>query len=310
MKVKLGLFAIALGCAVSTSIANEAEHTDAVNMQELVKAATDVLLTQERNTMERERSELDQQYATLKEKQELLAQKKAELAAESSTLEDEITTLQSQLERVESAREELNSNISTLVAEASTEGMKAQQEASVAVSEIMTKMKTVNPDLSQEKLTTLESAISNALLEEATGVAYRKDDASSDTSKVAKKEPAVKIVKATARERNESIALQANIKDAVSHYADAEDVAVKDAPESKKVVTAAAPEKGDSYVQQLSTEAGNFTTVVVKAGDNLSKIAENIFGSKDKAFAIFEDNKHILTNPDIVPVGEILRIFK
>lgn len=46
----------------------------------------------------------------------------------------------------------------------------------------------------------------------------------------------------------------------------------------------------------------------VKAGDTLSKIAKGHFGDAKRYMEIFNFNKDILTNPDLIKVGQKLKI--
>lgn len=46
----------------------------------------------------------------------------------------------------------------------------------------------------------------------------------------------------------------------------------------------------------------------VQSGDTLSKIAKNLLGAPNKYTAIFEANKDVLTNPDVIKVGQELKI--
>jgi len=46
----------------------------------------------------------------------------------------------------------------------------------------------------------------------------------------------------------------------------------------------------------------------VKAGDTLSKIAKGHFGDAKRYMEIFNINKDILTNPDLIKVGQKLKI--
>ncbi len=48
----------------------------------------------------------------------------------------------------------------------------------------------------------------------------------------------------------------------------------------------------------------------VKSGDTLSKIAREFYGSANKYPAIFEANKPMLSNPDRIYPGQVLRIPK
>ena len=48
----------------------------------------------------------------------------------------------------------------------------------------------------------------------------------------------------------------------------------------------------------------------VKSGDSLSKIAKEFYGDPMKYKEIFEINTDILTNPDLIKVGQVLKMPK
>jgi len=49
-------------------------------------------------------------------------------------------------------------------------------------------------------------------------------------------------------------------------------------------------------------------TYTVVAGDNLSKIAKNFYGDANKWKKIFEANRDIIKNPDLIKPGQTLKI--
>lgn len=49
-------------------------------------------------------------------------------------------------------------------------------------------------------------------------------------------------------------------------------------------------------------------TYTVAAGDNLSKIAKKLYGDANKWKRIFEANREILKNPDLIRPGQVLKI--
>jgi len=59
-----------------------------------------------------------------------------------------------------------------------------------------------------------------------------------------------------------------------------------------------------------STEQPSSQFYTVKPGDTLSKIAREVYGSASKYPVIFEANKPMLTNPDRIYPGQVLRIPK
>jgi nucleoid-associated protein YgaU len=58
----------------------------------------------------------------------------------------------------------------------------------------------------------------------------------------------------------------------------------------------------------LQKQAVNIQTYKVKAGDTLSKISKQFYGSPNDYMKIFEANKDQLTDPDKIQVGQELKI--
>ena len=88
---------------------------------------------------------------------------------------------------------------------------------------------------------------------------------------------------------------------------------VKNQEDREKVVLALGNiegvEKVDDFlfVENPQPE-GQFHTVV--SGDTLGKIAKTYYGNAMKYMAIFEANKPMLKNPDLIYPGQVLRIPK
>ena len=59
---------------------------------------------------------------------------------------------------------------------------------------------------------------------------------------------------------------------------------------------------------KASTPAKQPKLYTVKKGDNLSKIAQEVYGKASKYPVIFEANKPMLTHPDKIYPGQSLRI--
>lgn len=99
--------------------------------------------------------------------------------------------------------------------------------------------------------------------------------------------------------------------DAVKLWGEAADLATKE-----KVVLVAGNTKGVASVEDNLTVAevevieekdlAQFHTVV--SGDTLGKIAKNFYGNAMKYPVIFEANKPMLTHPDKIYPGQVLRI--
>jgi nucleoid-associated protein YgaU len=49
-------------------------------------------------------------------------------------------------------------------------------------------------------------------------------------------------------------------------------------------------------------------TYTVKSGDSLSKIAQQHYGDGKKWRAIFEANRDLISNPDLIHPGQVLKI--
>lgn len=81
--------------------------------------------------------------------------------------------------------------------------------------------------------------------------------------------------------------------------------------------TAAAPAKADfsnvkSGVQSTAPTApaaqGTLQTYTVAKGDTLSKIAKKFYGKSSQWRMIFEANRDQISNPDLIQIGQVLKI--
>lgn len=54
-----------------------------------------------------------------------------------------------------------------------------------------------------------------------------------------------------------------------------------------------------------STQSETYT---VKSGDSLSKIAQQLYGDGKQWRRIFEANRDLITNPDLIHPGQVLKI--
>lgn len=73
---------------------------------------------------------------------------------------------------------------------------------------------------------------------------------------------------------------------------------------------AAGPATAEAAPEPDSTEMPTSQFYTVKSGDTLSKIAREFYGSAGKYPVIFEANKPMLTDPDRIYPGQVLRIPK
>lgn len=79
-------------------------------------------------------------------------------------------------------------------------------------------------------------------------------------------------------------------------------------PEMKeKIILAAGNIKGVASVE-ADADAAEPVFYTVKKGDNLSAIAQHTLGKASAYHAIFEANKPMLTDPDKIYPGQVLRI--
>lgn len=60
----------------------------------------------------------------------------------------------------------------------------------------------------------------------------------------------------------------------------------------------------------IKQDAPESTMYTVKSGDSLSKIAQEVYGSANEYNKIFEANQPMLTSPDKIYPGQVLRIPK
>lgn len=75
------------------------------------------------------------------------------------------------------------------------------------------------------------------------------------------------------------------------------------APQDEPQAEAAAPPESPA---DAAPEAGE--TYTVQSGDSLWKIAEAHYGNGSKYQAIFEANRDILDNPDLIKPGQVLKL--
>ena len=86
---------------------------------------------------------------------------------------------------------------------------------------------------------------------------------------------------------------------------------VADQATREKVILAVGNNEGISAVQDdiiVSTPAPEAKFYTVVKGDNLSKISKQYYGDPNKYMKIFEANKPMLTHPDKIYPGQVLRI--
>ncbi len=87
---------------------------------------------------------------------------------------------------------------------------------------------------------------------------------------------------------------------------------VKTQAEKEKVVLALGNVEGVAKVDdgglEVASAGGAARMYTVRRGDTLSKIAKEQYGDANKYAAIFEANKPMLTHPDKIYPGQVLRI--
>jgi len=72
--------------------------------------------------------------------------------------------------------------------------------------------------------------------------------------------------------------------------------------------TAPAPRPADRPAPSAPVTEPSARTYTVKAGDNLSKIAKEVYGDASQWRRIHEANKDIVKNPDLIHPGQTLKL--
>ena len=86
---------------------------------------------------------------------------------------------------------------------------------------------------------------------------------------------------------------------------------VAEQADSEKIALAVGNVEGVEVVDNqltVATPAPEATYHTVEKGDTLSKIAQTVYGDMMKYPVIFEANKPMLTDPDLIYPGQVLRI--
>lgn len=101
--------------------------------------------------------------------------------------------------------------------------------------------------------------------------------------------------------------LQVSVEDGVATLSGAADSA---AAREKAILMAGNTQGIASVVDNISApeETSSVTYYVVEEGDSLWKIAEKTLGNGAKYEQIFEENKEVIQNPDLIFAGQKLRI--
>jgi nucleoid-associated protein YgaU len=71
---------------------------------------------------------------------------------------------------------------------------------------------------------------------------------------------------------------------------------------------APAPDFSDVQAGSTSTAPAAVQTYTVVGGDNLSKIAKKFYGHANRWHEIFQANRDQISNPDLIRVGQVLKI--
>ena len=70
----------------------------------------------------------------------------------------------------------------------------------------------------------------------------------------------------------------------------------------------AKPDFGNVESGVTSTAAADAQSYTVVAGDNLSKIAKRFYGNANRWHEIFDANRDQISNPDLIRIGQVLKI--
>ena len=101
-----------------------------------------------------------------------------------------------------------------------------------------------------------------------------------------------------------------DIKKASVKAGDASKAAIESA--GKTLESIVAEKKIKTPVKQLNSAPTNAViipnTVTVLKGENLYKIAQRVYGSGRKYLDLYNANKDVLSNPDMIRVGQVLKV--
>ena len=64
----------------------------------------------------------------------------------------------------------------------------------------------------------------------------------------------------------------------------------------------------DEEEQEEATAASNFTFYTIQSGDSLSKIAKEYYGDASKWPTLFEANREVIEDPDLIYPGQQIRV--
>jgi nucleoid-associated protein YgaU len=77
-----------------------------------------------------------------------------------------------------------------------------------------------------------------------------------------------------------------------------------------RIAAGAAPKDAGPAAAAVAPGAAEFEWYEVQKGDTLSALAKRFYGKGSQYMKIFNANKDVLTNPDLIKVGQRLRIPK
>ena len=77
-----------------------------------------------------------------------------------------------------------------------------------------------------------------------------------------------------------------------------------------RITIAAGAAPKDAAAKAAPAPAAEFEWYEVQKGDTLSALAKRFYGKASQYMRIFDANKDVLTNPDLIKVGQKLRIPK
>jgi nucleoid-associated protein YgaU len=83
---------------------------------------------------------------------------------------------------------------------------------------------------------------------------------------------------------------------------------VKSGSRSSAEPAKAKPDFGNVNSGVESTAASTLQTYTVAKGDSLSKIAKKFYGNANQWRVIFEANRDRISNPDLIQIGQVLKI--
>lgn len=149
----------------------------------------------------------------------------------------------------------------------------------------------------------LRSAVSDAMDEIS---ASEKLETTEDKIKQASESLKKLVSEQKAEDAGTSDAYLRSLQNEASEFAESE----KQEQVPEKTVANAAEPKPAVKPERVATDQNQLETITVAAGESLFKIALRVYGSGDSYLKLYEANKDVIADPNIINVGQVLKIPK